>query len=162
YRLAQFPRWRSDGLYLPDGHGLIATDDGGHIMVRLGGFSIPAAGATGLFRLTHWMRFYTAAPEFSWLNETGAFGIGTFADDQAHVRYFAVAPAPGQESTHPDGVSLELLGTAQWQYPRYETIRLFDDLEGVGLADSVGEVTGGPLAGTWRGWHYPTYRRNGL
>lgn len=51
---------------------------------------------------------------------------------------------------------------ARWEYADYQTVRPFGDLEGAGHAESVGEVSGGPLAGGWRGWHYPSYRRNGL
>ncbi|MBA3430750.1 MAG: hypothetical protein H0U16_04620, partial [Actinobacteria bacterium] len=57
---------------------------------------------------------------------------------------------------------LELLGTARWEYPDYEAVRPFGDKVGVGFASSTGYVYGGVLEGAWRGWHYPTYLRNGL
>src|SRR5437899_86582 len=39
-RLVQFPRWRSDGVYLPDAHGLIETSEGEQVMIRVAGLVI--------------------------------------------------------------------------------------------------------------------------
>jgi hypothetical protein len=162
YRLVQFPRWRSDGLFLPDAHGLLETKDGRQVMIQAGGFAIPVPDAQGEWAISHWMRFWTAAPEFAWLNQTVAFGVGSLVENVARVRYFGADPAAKPVPTPAGAPSVELLGTARWEYPEYEAVRLFGDREGVGFASSVGEVKDGPLAGTWRGWHYPTYLRTGL
>jgi hypothetical protein len=108
------------------------------------------------------MRFWTAAKELAWLNSKVAFGIGSFVDDEARVRYYIATPAREPSEAPAGAPALELLGTARWEYKEYDTVRPFGDQEGVGLANSIGDVTGGILAGRWRGWHYPTYLRNGL
>jgi hypothetical protein len=162
YRLVQFPRWRADRLFLPDAHGLVETKDARQVMVRAGGYVVPVPAVKERWTISHWMRFYTAAPDLAWLNHAVGFGVGTLVNDIARVHYFAAEPAAAPTPLPPGSPGLELLGTARWEYPEYEAVRLFGDREGVGLASSVGEVKDGPLAGRWRGWHYPTYRRNGL
>jgi hypothetical protein len=161
-RLTQFPRWRADGVYLPDAHGLIETSSGERVMLRAGGYGIPAPGASGVLIVTHWMRLWTGAPALAWMNSTVAIGVGEYADEEARVRYYAAAPAAEPAAAPADAPGHELLGTARWEYTEYETVRPFGDKEGVGFASSVGDVRGGILAGQWRGWHYPTYLRNGL
>jgi hypothetical protein len=161
-RLVQFPRWRADGLYLPDAHGLIETPSGEQVMMRAGGYGIPTPGASGVLTVAHWMRLWTAAPALAWMNAIVAFGVGRYADEEARVRYYAAIPAAEPSKTQADTPVLDLLGTARWEYPEYETVRPFGDKEGLGFASSVGEVHDGILAGTWLGWHYPTYQRNGL
>lgn len=160
-RLVQFPRWRSDGLYLPDAHGLVETDDGEQVMVRPAGFGIHDADGSGNLTVSHRLRMSTAAPRLRWLNDVVAFGVGAMVGDRARVRYFAAGPAPGAAPIPADAPNIELLGTATWEYPRYDAVRPEGDPEGVGLAESAGRVTGGPLAGGWRGWHYPSYHRSG-
>jgi hypothetical protein len=161
-RLTQFPRWRADGLYLPDAHGPIETPSGDQVMMRAGGYGIPTPGASGVLTVTHWLRLWTAAPALAWINSLVAVGVGRYADEEARVRYYAVAPAAESSAPPVDAPGLEPLGVARWEYPEYETVRPFGDKEGVGFASSVGDVQGGVLAGQWRGWHYPTYLRNGL
>ena len=162
YRIVQYPRWRADGLYLPDVHGMIKTDSGEQVAVRGAGYGIPVSGAEGQLTISHWMRFWSDSPALDWLNWTVAFGIGSFVDDEARVNYFAAVPVAEAGNAPPDMPSLELLGTAQWEYPEDEFVRTFGDDEGVGFATSTGSVEGGLLAGRWRGWHYPTHLRNGL
>lgn len=162
YRLTQFPRARVDGVLLPDAHGVVHTETGRVVMTRAAGFALPDPSAPGRRIITHWMRLWSAAPELAWLNATLAYGVGSFEDDQASVRYFAIAPAR-EPAEPPEGApALELLGTARWEYTDDETVPPFGDQEGVGYAVSTGVVDGGPLHGTWRGWHYPTYLRDGL
>lgn len=162
YRMVQFPRWRADGLFLPDAHGMIQTDSGHQVMTRAGGYVIPVASAKDRWTITHWMRFWTGARELAWLNGTVAFGVGSMVDGQAHVSYFGGAPATEPSDPATGAPILELLGTARWEYPEYEAMRPFGDNEGVGFARSTGYVYGGVLEGAWREWHYPTYLRNGL
>jgi hypothetical protein len=155
YRIVQFPRWRSDGLYLPDAHGLIETDDGGQVMIKAGGFVVPVKDVKGTWTISHWMRFWTTAPELAWLTQVVAFGVGSLVDDLARVRYFGADPAAEPVPAPAGAPSAELLGTARWEYPEYEAVRLFGDREGVGFASSVGEVKDGPslargAAGTTR------------
>ncbi len=161
-QFVQFPRWRADGLYLPEAHGLIETQSGEQVVMKAGGFGIPVPGEAGKLTITHWMRLWTGATDLAWLNSTVAFGVGSYVDDEAHVRYYAAAPAAEPSEAPAGAPTLELLGTARWEYPEYEAVRLFGDKEGVGFAASIGDVQGGILAGTWHGWHYPTYLRNGL
>ena len=40
YRLTQFPRWRVDGVLLPDVHGLIETQSGAQVATKAGGLSL--------------------------------------------------------------------------------------------------------------------------
>jgi hypothetical protein len=162
YRLVQFPRCRVDGVLLPDVHGLIETDSGEQVAIRAAGYGIQVPGEPGNRKVTHWMRFWTAAKELAWLNSSVAFGVGSFVDDEARLRYFAATPGRAPSEAPAGAPALELLGTARWGYERYDTVRPFGDQEGVGLASSIGDVTGGILAGKWCGWHYPTYLRNGL
>jgi hypothetical protein len=162
YHLTQFPRARVDGVLLPDAHGIIRTDTDQVVMTRAAGFGVPDPSVTDRRTLTHWMRFWSAVPELAWLNATLAYGVGSFEEGEASVRYFALAPAQ-EPSEPPSGApALEFLGTARWEYTEYETVRPFGDGEGVGYAVSTGAVEGGPIRGTWRGWHYPTYLRDGL
>jgi hypothetical protein len=44
YRLVQFPRWRVDGVLLPDVHGLIETDSGEQVAIRAAGYGIQVPG----------------------------------------------------------------------------------------------------------------------
>jgi hypothetical protein len=162
YRTVQFPRWRADGLYVPDAHGLIETEAGDLVATRVGGYVIPAPAEPGKWTITHWMRFWTGAAELAWLNSTVAFGVGTMIDNQARVRYFAAAPTMEVADSPADAPPCKLLGTAHWEYPEYESVRVFGDKEGVGFASSRGDVRDGVLAGKWHGWHYPTYLRNNL
>ena len=162
YRLVQFPRWRADETSLPDVHGLIETGSGQQVATRAAGYGLQVPCQPEARSVTHWMRFWTGAAELAWLNSTLAFGIGRFADEEACIRYYSAAPA-GEPAEAPAGApTLELLGTARWEYPDYQVVRPFGDQEGAGFATSVGDVQGGILAGRWRGWHYPTYLRNGL
>jgi len=161
-RLTQYPRIRADEVLLPDAHGLIQTDAGEQVITRAAGYVLPVMDEPGRWTIMHWMRFRTAAEELAWLNATLAFGVGAMVDDVARVRYFAAAPAAEPADLPAGAPALELLGAARWEYPEYEAVRLFGDTEGVGFAASVGSVEGGLLAGAWRGWHYPTYLRNGL
>lgn len=161
--LAQYPRVRTDDVLLPDMHGLVQTERGEKVVVRAAGFGLRVTDAPGQRRISHWMRFWTDAPELAWLNSTLAFGVGRFgADEIARFRYFAATPGEEDAEGAGDAPELELLGTARWEYPVYEAVRPFGDREGVGFATSVGTVGGGPLAGAWRGWHYPSYLRDGL
>ncbi|HEV2035890.1 MAG TPA: hypothetical protein VGU71_17135 [Candidatus Dormibacteraeota bacterium] len=162
YRTVQFPRWRADGLYVPDAHGLIETTSGDQVATKAGGYVIPARGEPDKWTITHWMRFWTGAAKLDWLNSTVAFGVGSMIDNEAHVRYFAAAPTAEAADSLADAPPHQLLGTARWEYPEYESVRVFGDKEGVGFARSKGDVQGGVLAGKWRGWHYPTYLRNNL
>ena len=162
YRLVQFPRLRADGVLLPEAHGLIETESGEHVATKAAGYGIPAPVRPGDRIVTHWMRLWTGAADLAWLNSTMAFGVGSFADDEAHVRYFVATPALDPVEMPEDAPTLELLGTARWEYLDYDVVRPFGDKEGVGFAASIGDVQGGILAGSWRGWHYPTYLRNGL
>ncbi len=162
YRAVQFPRWRADGLYVPDAHGLIETKSGDQVATKTGGYVIPVIGKSAKWAITHWMRFWTGAAELAWLNSTVAFGVGSMIDDEAVVRYFAAAPTTDVADSPAYELPCELLGTARWEYPEYESVRTFGDKEGVGFASSRGDVQGGVLAGKWRGWHYPTYLRNNL
>jgi hypothetical protein len=162
YQMVQYPRWRADEVYLADAHGLIETDGGRQVITKAAGYVIPVPNANDRWTLTHWMRFWTSAPELAWLNQAVAVGVGSMVSGEALVRYYAANP-----TTEPTGVvegapKLTVLGTAHWEYPEYEAVRLFGDKEGVGFAGSTGRVEGGPLEGAWRGWHYPTYLRNGL
>jgi hypothetical protein len=161
-RLVQLPRWRADGLYLPDVHGLIETPSGEQVMIKAGGFGIRVPGESGKLTVTHWLRLWTAAPELAWLNSVVAFGMGSFADEVAHIPYYIAAPAAEPSEAPAGAPTLTLLGTARWEYTEYEAVRPFGDKEGVGFAASVGDVQGEILSGAWRGWHYPTYLRNGL
>jgi hypothetical protein len=163
-RLSQLPRWRVDGMLLPDLHGMIESETGEKVAVRAGGYGLRVADAPEDRTVLHWMRFSSAAPAISWLNATVAFGIGRFtdADGMARLRYFAITPAAEPTVLPAEGPVLTLLGTAQWSYPEYDSVHPFGDREGVGYGTSTGCVGGGPLAGTWRGWHYPTYLRDGL
>jgi hypothetical protein len=161
YRVVQSPRWRADGLYLPDAHGLIQTDPGEQVATRAGGYVVPVQGASDQWTIAHWMRFWTGAPELDWLNSTLAFGTGTMVEGEARVRYFIASPSAAA-TLAPGAPGLEFLGTATWRYPELEVVRPFGDQEGVGFNSSTGEVFGGVLAGGWRGWHYPTYQRTGL
>ncbi len=162
YRMTQFPRWRADGLFLPDAHGMIRTNAGRQVMTRAGGYVIPLPNTKDRWTITHWMRFWTGSQELTWLNGTVAYGFGSMVDGRARVSYFAGAPA-NEPSDPPVGAPiLEFLGTARWEYPEYESVRPFGDKEGVGFASSTGDVHGGVLEGSWRGWHYPTYLRDGL
>ena len=162
YRLTQFPRLRVDGVLLPDVHGLIETQSGAQVATKAGGFGLQVPGEPGNRNVTHWMRLWTGAPELAWVNSVVAFGVGSFVDDEARISYYVAAPG-SEPSQPPAGApALELLGTARWEYPEYDAVHQFGDREGVGFATSVGEVEGGILAGTWRGWHYPAYLRNGL
>lgn len=162
-QLTQYPRVRADDVLLADMHGLVRTERGEQVVVRAAGFGLHVPDAPGQRRITHWMRFSTDAPELAWLNATVAFGVGRFgADEVARFRYFTAVPGEtgGEESG--DASELELLGTARWEYPEYASVRPFGDREGTGYATSSGTVEGGPLAGDWRGWHYPSYLRDGL
>ena len=150
YHLVQFPRARADGVLLPDVHGLIETESGDQVATRAGGYGIPVPG-TGTRNVRHWMRLWTAAKDLAWLNSAVAFGVGAFVDDEACVRYWVAAPTREASEAPSDAPALELLGTARWEYEQYDTVRQFGDQEGVGLASSVGDVTGGVLAGRWRG-----------
>jgi hypothetical protein len=161
-RLTQYPRIRADEVLLPDAHGLIHTDAGEQVITRAAGYVLPVTDAPGRWTIMHSMRFWTAVPALDWLSATLAFGVGAMVDDVARVRYFAAAPAAEPAEPPAGAPALELLGTARWEYPEYEAVRPFGDTEGVGFAASVGSVEGGLLAGAWRGWHYPTYLRNGL
>ncbi|HEV2027474.1 MAG TPA: hypothetical protein VGS16_02950 [Candidatus Dormibacteraeota bacterium] len=162
YRTVQFPRWRADGLYVPDAHGLIETASGYQVATKVGGYVIPVPGEPGKWTITHWMRMWTGASELAWLNSTVAFGVGSMVDNEAQVHYYAAAPTEQPSEALAGAPGHELLGTARWEYPEYEAVRLFGDKEGVGFAASKGDVQGGVLIGTWRGWHYPTYLRNAL
>lgn len=161
--LSQYPRWRTDGTLLPDVHGMIETDADEQVAIRAGGYGFQVQDAPEDRIVLHWMRFWSGAPALSWLNATLAFGTGRFtnADELARVRYFSVAPATEPSEPPAGAPGLELLGTVDWSYPEYASVHPFGDGEGVGYAISTGCVGGGPLAGTWRGWHYPTYLRNG-
>jgi hypothetical protein len=162
YRLTQFPRARVDGVLLPDAHGIIRTETGRVVMTRAAGFGVPDPSVTDRRIVTHWMRFWSAVPELAWLNATMAYGVGSFEQGEASVRYFGMAPAR-EPAEPPEGApALEFLGTARWEYTDHETVRPFGDDEGVGYAVSTGDVDGGSIRGTWRGWHYPTYLRDGL
>ena len=162
YRMVQYPRWRADGIYLADAHGFIETDRGRKVIIKAAGYVVPVPDATDRWAITHWMRFWTSAPDLTWLNETVAVGVGSMVSGEAHVRYFAAAPTTEPTDLVEGAPKLRLLGMAHWEYPEYEAIRVFGDKEGVGFAGSTGRVEGGPLEGVWRGWHYPTYLRNGL
>jgi hypothetical protein len=162
YRLIQFPRWRVDGVLLPDVHGLIETESGAQVATRAGGYGVQVPGEPGNRRVAHWMRLWTGAPELAWVNSTVAFGVGSFFDDEARISYYAAAPAVEPSDAPAGAPALELLGTARWEYLEYDAVHQFGDQEGVGFAGSIGDVHGGILAGQWRGWHYPTYLRNGL
>ena len=162
FRLAQYPRWRVDRTLLPDVHGVIETDSGDQVVVRAAGYGLQVPGEPENRKVIHWMRFWTAAKELGWLNSAVAFGTGSFVDEEARLRYFVASPAHEPSEAGADGPALELLGTARWEYEEYDTVRQFGDNEGVGFASSIGDVIGGSLAGRWRGWHYPTYLRNGL
>lgn len=164
FEMMQYPRWRVDGMLLPDAHGLIRTDAGEQVIVHAGGLGLLVPEQPGNRTVIHWARFWTAAPALAWLNATVAFGVGTFVDaeGEARIPYFAAAPAAEPAGSPPGAPALDLLGTARWEYLEYEAVRPFGDNEGVGFATSVGSVDGEPLAGAWRGWHYPTYLRDGL
>ncbi len=162
YRTVQFPRWRADGLYVPDAHGLIETESGDQVATKVGGYVIPVPGEADKWTITHWMRLWTGSADLDWLNSTVAFGVGSMVGDEAHVRYFAAAPTEQPSEPSAGAPGHELLGTARWEYPEYEAVRLFGDKEGIGFAGSTGDVQGGILTGKWRGWHYPTYLRNAL
>jgi hypothetical protein len=162
YRLTQFPRRRVDGVLLPDVHGFIETQSGAQVATRAGGYGLQVPGEPGNRNVTHWMRMWTGAQELAWVNSAVAFGVGSFVGDEARVRYYVAAPAELPSQVPVGAPTLELLGTARWEYPKYDAVHQFGDREGVGYANSVGDVQGGILAGRWRGWHYPTYLRNGL
>jgi hypothetical protein len=164
FEMMQYPRWRVDGILLPDAHSLIRTNAGAQVIVRAAGLGLRVPGRPEDRTIVHWARFWTAAPALAWLNATVAFGVGTFVDaeGEARIRYFATAPAAEHAGPPPGAPALELLGTARWEYPEYESLRPFGDSEGAGFATSVGSVEGGTLAGSWRGWHYPAYQRDGL
>jgi hypothetical protein len=164
FQMMQYPRWRVDGALLPDVHSLVTTDAGEHVIVRAGGLGLQISGRLGDRAVFHWARFWTEAPRLSLLNTTLAFGAGEFvdADGEARLRYFAASPATDRCEPPAGAPALELLGTARWEYPLYESVRPFGDTEGIGFAVSTGSVVDGPLAGSWRGWHYPSYRRDGL
>ncbi|MDQ6877357.1 MAG: DUF3237 domain-containing protein [Candidatus Dormibacteraeota bacterium] len=162
YRTIQYPRWRADGVYLPDAHGIVDTDVGAKVITHAAGYVIPWANGKDRWTITHWMRFWTGAADLAWLNATVAVGIGSMDGGHARVSYFAAAPTTGPTDVLEGAPQLNVLGTARWEYPVYEAVRLFGDKEGVGIASSTGEVRGGLLEGKWRGWHYPTYLRDGL
>ncbi len=163
-RLFQYPRWRVDQALLPDFHGVIRTESNERIVVRGAGFGLHVPEAPGRRRIAHWLHFSTDAPGFAWLNTTIACGVGTFADEVANVSYFAVAPGPRPSSAGSPSAgepAFDLLGTATWTPSEDETVHQYGDDEGVGLATSAGRIAGGPLDGAWRGWLYPTFRRDG-
>jgi hypothetical protein len=162
YRLTQYPRRRVDGTLLPDVHGFIETESGAQIATRAGGYGLQVPSEPGNRKVSHWMRLWTGVPELAWVNSIVAFGVGSFIDDEARIRYYIAAPAAERTEAPPGAPALELLGTARWEYPHYDAVHQFGDKEGVGFAGSIGDVQGGILAGKWRGWHYPTYLRNGL
>jgi hypothetical protein len=162
YRMVQYPRWRADDIYLPDAHGMIKTNAGDEVVTHAAGYAAAVPGAPGQRAISHWMRFWTGSPELAWLNGTLACGVGSMVDDVARVRYFALAPALETSDAPAGAPCLELLGTARWEYPEHESVRTFGDEEGAGFGSSTGEVEGGILEGRWRGWHYPTYLRDGL
>jgi len=163
-RLSQYPRWRVDGTLLPDVHGIIETDASEQVAIRAGGYGFQVQDAPEDRIVLHWMRFWSGTPALAGLNATLAFGAGRFTntDGLARLRYFSAAPATEPFEPPAGAPGLELLGTVNWSYPEYASVHPFGDDEGVGYATSTGRVDGGPLAGTWRGWHYPTYLRNGL
>ena len=161
-RLVQYPRWRADGTLLPDLHGIIETNSGERVAIRAAGYALRVADRPEARAVTHWMRFWTETPDLVWLNSTLAIGSGFFDDEEARIRYYAARPRSTPSDMPSPAPALELLGTANWHYLEYAAVRPFGDNEGVGYSTSTGEVRGGSLEGSWRGWHYPTYLRNGL
>ena len=65
-RWVNHPRWRSDGVILPDAHGVVQTDDGAHIFLTLQGRTIPHEGGDADQLLT--VTFATEDERYCWLN----------------------------------------------------------------------------------------------
>lgn len=75
FHIANFPRRRTDGNFLPDARGALETDDGAVIMLNLKGishYSEDSASPQVLFGIQH----YTNSDDYKWLNQTYSIAVG--------------------------------------------------------------------------------------
>lgn len=81
-------RRNETGVWHPDLHGFIRTDDGSLILVDIEGHSVPNSDDTER-ELRCTVRFHTDSPKFDWLNYAVAVVAGSF-DPKAGASVFKV------------------------------------------------------------------------
>ena len=83
-RWVNHPRWRSDGVILPDTHGVIDTDAGVPILFTFHGrtLSLPGGGADQLLMVT----FATEGEQYRWLNASFCVLEGMIDLEQLQMR----------------------------------------------------------------------------
>lgn len=76
-RWSNHPKRRADGVFLPDAHGVIETDDGAIVLFHLRGRTSMSGGA-GTQNLI--VLFETEADPYRWLNDQVCVAEGIIAD----------------------------------------------------------------------------------
>jgi hypothetical protein len=108
-RWANFPRRREDGVWTPNLHGVIRTDDGGEILVTLHGQSVQEAGpGVGRAILTR-VEMLSDHATYRWLNTSFIVGEGEIDEEseawwvEAHVCVNEVVQHPPAIGDAPPG-----------------------------------------------------------
>ncbi|HEX9531446.1 MAG TPA: DUF3237 family protein [bacterium] len=90
-RWANHSRQREDGVWCPDAHGVVTTDDGAQILMTMRGYNIPAkvSGERGSVVAT--CTFSSSEAKYRWLNNVIAVVEGTRDPERNETRLKAYA-----------------------------------------------------------------------
>jgi hypothetical protein len=84
-RWANHPRRRADGVWLPDLHGVIHTDDGADVLIAISGQSVLTAAEPVRRAVTCAVTFKSDDPRWEWLNVVFAVLEGEINEETATV-----------------------------------------------------------------------------
>jgi hypothetical protein len=90
-RWANHARQREDGVWCPNAHGVVTTEDGAQILMTMRGYNIPAkvSGAKGSVVAT--CTFSASDTKYRWLNDVIAVVEGTRDSERNETRLKAYA-----------------------------------------------------------------------
>ncbi len=99
-----YPRCREDGVWCPDCHGFITTDDTVKILFTVQGYSIDESTPTVRRALVAAIWFHTQDERYRWLNYHMCIGEGEI-DETTEVWWFNVSAVVNEVAAAPPKIA---------------------------------------------------------